>query len=447
MNEVISEKSEIPSSLPSFYLMITGLSLSTLGAAITGFSISLWILDHTESITLFTLVAAINTLPAVFLSPIAGTYVDRWNRRRVLIAAETGLGLSALCLAIIYWQGMLEIKYIMVFGAIGSFCQAFILPALSASTIMMVPAEQLTRANSVRVISMGLAQLTAPAFAGYLLVAIGLKGIFVLNLIGISMAIVSIFVISIPQPVKNKLENIENNIWSEINFAWQYLKQRNGLFLLLIFYAVVNFCIVSLNALFLPLVKSFASVQQLGLVLSLGGTGILLGGIGTMIFGNIRRKILASLAFSALISFAIIFSTMKPSLYIVGTGIFIIAALFPMIMSLSQTVWQQKLAPEVQGRIFGFRATLIGATMPLAYIISGILADKIFEPGMQPNGLLASFLGNIYGTGDGRGLAVMMGIYGLISLIAALLAFLHPRIRNLEKELPDCQVLVESEDQ
>ena len=446
MNDELVEDTTTKSGLAFFYIMIAGLSLSTLGAATTGFSISLWILDNTDSITLFTLVAAVNTIPAILLSPVAGAYVDRWNRRKVLIIAEAGMGLSTLCLAAIYWQGLFHIKYIMLFGVLNSVCQAFILPALSASTVMMVPVEHLTKANGVRVISMGMAQLLAPALAGYLLGSIELKGIFVLALVGIALAVTSIVIIKIPQPLKMYLDKKKSGILSEMNIAWHYLLERRGLLLLLIFYAVVNFCVVSLNVLFVPLVRHFATVKEVGMVLSIGGAGILIGGVVTMLLGNIQHKILMSLLMAAIISFAIVFSTIIPSIYSVGTGIFIITAVFPLFMALSQTVWQQKLPAEVQGRVFGFRAAVIGATMPVAYILSGVLADGIFEPGMMPGGFLVTWFGAIYGIGEGRGLAVMAGIYGVLTLLAVILAIMHPRIRNLETELPDCEVVAEATD-
>lgn len=443
MNEISSEGSVQKTSLRSFYLMIAGIGISTLGSATTGFSISLWVLDNTKSITLFALIAAVNTLPAVLLSPIAGVYVDRWNRRKLLIIAETGLGISALCLATIYWQGLFHIKYIMIFGMIGSVCGSFILPALSASTVMLVPADQLTRANSLRVISLGLAQLLAPAFAGFLLSSIGLNWIFVLNLVGIAVATTTIIVIKIPQPLKTIIDKGKPGILSEMNIARHYLLERRGLLYLLYFYVVVNFCVVSLNVVFMPLVKHFATVKELGMVLSVGGTGILIGGLATMLLGNIKHKILLSLVMTAIISFAILLSTIKPSIYIVGAGIFVITAVFPLVMALSQTVWQLKIPAEMQGRVFGFRAAVLGATMPIAFILSGVLADGIFEPGMQADGFLAAWFGALYGTGDGRGLAVMAGMYGVLSLLAAIFAIMHPRIRNIEVELPDCEVFEE----
>lgn len=448
MTEQAAEHKAIKSSLTSYYVLITGFIFATLGGGIAGFGISLWILDQTKSITLFTLVAAVNTLPMLILSPIAGAYVDRWNRRKLLIIAEIGSGLVVLCMATMYWQGLLKIHYVMLFGLVTSALQAFVVPALSASTIMMVPASQLTRANSVRVVSIGLAQLIAPAIAGFLLITIELKGIFVLNLLGVAIATAAIVVVKIPQPIKiEPLNKIKDSVWSEIHFAWDYLRKRTGLLLLLFFYAVINFSVVSLNVLFIPLVKNFATVTQIGLVASVGGAGIVVGGVATMLFGNVQHKILTTIAMSAVVSIAIIFSTILPSIYSIGVGIFTITTAFPVIMSLSQTVWQQKIAPEVQGRIFGFRATIVGATMPIAYVLSGFLADSFFEPSMQAGGLLAEWLGGVYGVGAGRGLAVMVGMYGLIAFIIVILAVLHPRIRNLEKELPDCEAVVEEKNE
>lgn len=446
MTEELSEKNYSGQRVAPFYLMIAGLSLATLGAAITGFSISLWILDHTESIALFTLVAAVNTLPTLILSPLAGAFVDRWKRKKVLVIAELGTGISTLCLAIIYWNDLLEIHYIILFGSIAATFQAFVLPALSASTVMMVPAKQLNRANSFRVVSMGLAQLIAPGIAGFLLASIALDGIFVLNLLGIAIGISAVIAIKIPQPIKSQVLTVKNSsVFSEMSFAWRYLKQRTGLYLLLFFYAILNFSVVSLHVLFMPLVKNFASVKQIGMVASVGGAGILFGGLVTAALGDVQHKVMASLLLSAVVGLTITFSTIMPSVYSVGVGVFLITMIFPIIMSLSQTVWQRKLEADIQGRIFGFRTTIVGATMPIAYIVSGILADGFFEPGMQTGGMLAEWFGGLYGTGKGRGLALMAGVYGLVTLVVVVLAVLHPRVRNLEKELPDCEVVAEGQ--
>ena len=443
MNEISLEDSVQKTSLRSFYLMVAGISILTLGAATTGFSISLWVLEDTKSVTMFALIAAVNTLPTVLLSPIAGVYVDRWNRRKVIIIAETGLGISALCLAIIYWQGLFHIKYIMLFGITGSVCGTFILPALSASTVMLVPTDQLIRANSIRVISVGLAQILAPALAGFLLSSIGMKWIFVLNLVGIAVATTTIIIIKIPQPLKTIIDKGKQGVLSDMSIAWHYLLEKRGLLYLLYFFVVVNFCVVSLNVIFIPLVKPFATVKELGMVLSVGGTGILIGGLATMLLGNIKYKILLSLIITAIISFAVLLSTIKPSIYIVGAGIFVFTAGFPLVLALSQTVWQLKLPADMQGRVFGFRAAVLGATMPIAFILSGVLADGIFEPGMHADGFLVAWFGALYGTGDGRGLAVMAGMYGVLSLLAAIFAIMHPRILNIEVELPDCEVFEE----
>lgn len=447
MTETRSKNPQIKQSMPPFYWMITGLSLAALGSSMTGFAVSLWILDRTNSITLFTLVAAVNIVPVLLLSPVAGAYVDRWNRKKVLIIAELGSGFAALCLALIYWNNLLQIHYIILFGSISAIFQAFVLPALSASTVMMVPVKQLNRANSFRVVSIGLAQLIAPGIAGFLLASIALDGIFLLNLLGIAIGISAIIATKIPQPLKSQVSTVENSsVFSEMSFAWRYLKQRTGLYLLLFFYAILNFSVVSLHVLFMPLVKNFASVKQIGMVASVGGAGIVFGGLATAVLGDVQHKVMASLLLSAVVGLTITFSTIMPSVYSVGVGVFLITMIFPIIMSLSQTVWQRKLDPDIQGRIFGFRATIVGATTPIAYIASGILADGFFEPAMQPGGMLVEWFGGLYGTGKGRGVALMAGVYGLITLVVVVLAVFHPRVRNLEKELPDCDVVAEGPD-
>lgn len=110
----------------------------------------------------------------------------------------------------------------------------------------------------------------------------------------------------------------------------------------------------------------------------------------------------------------------------------------PIASSLSQAVFQTKVAPEVQGRVFAVRGLIARSMMPIAYILSGLLADHIFEPMMQVGGTLGgTLLGTLVGVGDGRGIGLMFVLAGLMGMGVSLLVYLNPRIRKLEVEIPD----------
>jgi hypothetical protein len=110
----------------------------------------------------------------------------------------------------------------------------------------------------------------------------------------------------------------------------------------------------------------------------------------------------------------------------------------PLGSGLSQAVFQSKVAPAVQGRVFAIRIAISRSIMPLAFLLAGPLADHIFQPMLVPAGALAdTFIGALLGVGPGRGIGLMFVISSLLLLSISVLAYSNPRIRMLEDELPD----------
>ncbi|PCI52343.1 MAG: hypothetical protein COB51_00080 [Moraxellaceae bacterium] len=424
--------------MSSYYLLIGGLTVSMLGSSLSGFGICLWILDHHDSVSLFTLTAAGMTLPNLLISPFAGAMADRWSRKKVLAWSQLISAVCSMIMFVLYLNDALTVWYILSVGVIGVMASAFRIPALAASVALMVPKDQLPRANTVRSLGFGLAQLLGPAMAGFLIVAIGLEGLFVIDLLTFMVGIVAILLIYIPSPPEKIDEGKEGEgVLAQMKFGLNYLLDRKGLFWLLIFYFFVSFNVSSIMVLFMPLVRPFATQEEIGMLMSFTGVGLGLGSAIAFLWRSIEHKIRIVLGLSALLSLVLIAAPVVPSIYAVGASLFIIVLLFPSVTALSQTIWQQKVALGVQGRVFGFRAAIVGASTPMAYLLSGIFADQIFEPLMAPGGGLEATLGQVYGVGKGRGIALLVSVYGALLLVVSSLAYLNPRIRNIEKELPD----------
>jgi hypothetical protein len=129
---------------------------------------------------------------------------------------------------------------------------------------------------------------------------------------------------------------------------------------------------------------------------------------------------------------------LQPNPWLIGAGLFILMFCVPLASGNSQVVFQTKVPHELQGRVFSVRSTISQSMMPLAFLTAGPLADKFFEPLMQDGGALANtFIGQIIGTGAGRGIGLMAIIAGLVGILVSIFVYLNPRIRNVESELPD----------
>jgi hypothetical protein len=155
------------------------------------------------------------------------------------------------------------------------------------------------------------------------------------------------------------------------------------------------------------------------------------------IWGGLERQINTIFVSMAFLGLLYVLAGLKASTVIFTIANFLIFLLIPIINGSIQVIYQKKVAPEVQGRVFAFRSAAVQGFLPLAYLTCGALADQFFEPIMAQDGALANSIGQIIGVGPGRGMGLMLIIMGLFSLVATLIAYLYPRLRCVENELPD----------
>ncbi len=125
------------------------------------------------------------------------------------------------------------------------------------------------------------------------------------------------------------------------------------------------------------------------------------------------------------------------SLPVWACGAFMVHVFSTVIDSSNQAIWQAKVAPDVQGRVFSARRFIAMLIAPIGYISAGPLADRIMEPAMAQGGWLAPIFGRLLGTGTGAGMALLFVFGGLLVALTALSGCLIPAIRNVEHILPD----------
>lgn len=421
-----------------FTLIWFGQTISMIGSSLTSFGLGIWVYQQTKSITLFSLVSLSLALPIILISPFAGALVDRWNRRWVMILSDLGSGLSTLSIAILLATNQLEIWHIYLATAISATCGTFQIPAYEAAITMLVPKQHFARANGMVQIGIALGQLIAPILGGVLLVFIHLQGIIFIDFVTFLFAIIPLLLVRFadPQDLTNQKLEQKNLLQSAID-GWQYIASRVGLLSLLIFIALSNFIVGFVEVLFTPLVLSFASEIELGTVLSTGGMGMLIGSLVVSTWGGSHRYILNVLGFTLLGGFSVLAAGMKTSVVLVALAAFLFFFGLPISTSSSQVIFQKKVPPHIQGRVFALTGAITAAALPLAYVVAAPLAEKVFEPLMSANGLLAGSIGKIIGVGSGRGIGLLFTILGLLTILISIAAYRYPRLRFVDDELPD----------
>lgn len=429
-----------PQGMKTFFIVWGTQFLSMLGSELSSFALGVWIYMQTHQATPFAIIVLFGTLPRVLLAPIAGTVADRFSRRWLMIFADLGNALITLAMAIIFWTGHMQIWMIYIVSFLASITQAFQEPAYSASVTMLVPKEQFTRAGGLIQLGQSVQSILTPLAAGLLYGVIGLSGLFMINFVTCLPAIILLLVVRIPQPRREDLEfGKKTSLLQDAVHGWKYLAARSGLMGLTMYFALVNFLLSFASVLTTPLVLSTTNATGLGIVQTTLGVGMLLGSLLISIWGGPKKNRMGVIIGAImLIAVGFIVIGIRPGAVFVAAGYFLALFVLPFASAISRAITQAKVAPEVQGRVFAIRSMISQALTPLAFLISGPLADKVFEPLMQPGGSLADgFVGSLLGTGLGRGIGFMFVLAGIVLIIVSAIAALNPRLRNLETELPD----------
>ena len=424
--------------MTAFGIVWIGQLISFIGSGLTSFAVGVWVYQTNGSITQFALISLLIFLPRVILGPLAGTLVDRWNRRQVMILSDIGGGLSVLFILLPFLFGRLTLWEIYLSVFISGVFDTLRWPALAAATTQLVPKQQFGRASGLLQIVQAGTVLISPLLAGLWIGALGLQGIVLVDLGTYLFAAATLSFIHIPNPPSSEEgRKGKGSLLQETLFGWRYITSRTGLFALMLFFSVANFLMQVSEVLFTPLFLSFSTPAALGTAMSLGGIGYLLGSVVMSIWGGGKRLANTLIISMFLFSFFMGMIGLRPSFPLITFSIFMLTFFVPIYSATNQVIWQNKVAPDLQGRVFAIRQAITLTTPIIASLVAGPLADSIFEPLMSVHGPLANNIGRIIGTGPGRGAGLLLVCMGLLLMLASVISYLYPRLRLLEDELPD----------
>ncbi|MEE8331374.1 MAG: MFS transporter [Acidimicrobiia bacterium] len=424
----------------AFFVVWVGQLVSITGTTLTAFGLQLYVFAETGSVTNLSLVALAYTVPAIILAPLAGSVADRADRRVVMLGADAVAGAATLITAALFFADALELWHIYLLVATGSGANAFQEPAWLASVTLLVPTEQLPRANGLVQLNVGLSFVIAPAAAGALLVTVGLGGVLLVDVATFLIGVITLAIVRFPRATP--VGGGPGDSWvSEAVFAWRYLRDRPGLFGMLWIFAGVNFMLSFGNVLIIPLVVSIASEASAGAVVSAAGLGAVTGSLVVSAWGGPKKLVAGIMAGMFVGGLLTSVAGLRSSVPLIGVAFVLMLVVMPIVNALSQTIWQRKVEAGIQGRVFSLRRMISSAVSPLAILAAGPLADSVFEPRLQPGGALADSVGAVIGTGPGRGIGFLFVLSGFGMMILAVYGYSRPRIRGIESEIPDAEVL------
>ena len=428
----------------TFTAIWAGQLLSLLGTGMTQFAMTIWAWQKTGQATALALAGVCAFAPVVLVSPLAGAIVDRTSRKLLMILSDLAAGLGTLTILLLYLAGALEIWHLYaVLVFIGTF-GAFQFPAYSATISVLVDKSQYARASGMMSLAGSISGVFSPVAAGILLGPIGIAGILGADLATMATAIVILLLARIPQPARSaEGAKARSSLFREAGFGFRYIAARRGLLGLLGMFFLFNVMSGFGFTVLAPMVlaRTGDNAMLLGSVQSAAGIGGVVGGVLLSLWGGPKRRVhgvLIGCALGGLVG--LVGVGVGRSLPVWAGAMFAMAMIFPTVNASSQTIWQSKVPPDLQGRVFSVRLMLAQVGTPLAMLLAGPLADRVFEPGMRAGGALAKTFGPLVGTGPGAGMGLMLVFGGLLAAAAALVGYAYRPLRVVESALPDHDV-------
>lgn len=421
----------------AFLILWIGQTGSQLGSTLSGFAISLWLYIETGSVTIYALSTVFLILPTAILSPLAGVYVDRYNRRLVMLVADSVQALATLGMVLVIYLEVYQLWHIYLAMVILSIARAFQRPAWRAAVPLIVPKEQLGRASGLERIGEGIGMILAFSLAGALLLSIGLAAILALDLLTFLLAVITLMLVRIPDPPSIEEDKAAGSVWEEMLFGWRYLFARAGLLRWVLMIALLNLFDNFASILLVPIMLNFGNEAVVSVLMGLIVSGMLFASLFISWWGGPQHRMRFILVMILLQGVAIGLVGFSQSLALIAIVSFGWMLTFSFIGLVNVPLLQTKIEPAVQGRVFASISFFTLMLDPLGRIVVGPLADRVLEPAMMEGGGLAPWLGPWLGTGPGRGLAVVFVAMGLMHMALSLYGFSNARVRLLEAELPD----------
>jgi DHA3 family macrolide efflux protein-like MFS transporter len=395
-----------------FFTIWTGQAFSLLGSSLVGFALIWWLTDTTGSATVLATAAMFEFLPRVFVGPLAGTLVDRWNRRQVMLIADTITALATAVLIYLIWAGTLQIWHIYLLMLVRSTAGSFHMPAMLASTSLMVPEDQLTRVQGLNQLLQGIMNVAAPLLGALLIGFIPLHNVLAVDLVTAALAILPLLFIKIPQPnVNASLDQGNTSVWSDMRIGFRYIWDWVGLRNIIFLAVLINLITIPAITLMPLLVKNEFSggAMEIASMQSSWAVGFLVGGVLLSVWGGFRRKILtANLAmFGTALGLLLVGVAQNVAFQLAMAGIFIAGLMNVLMNGPAFALLQTVVGEDMQGRVLSLVISLASAMAPLGLMVAGPLAEK-------------------------TGVSAMFIFASIVFVICGVFTLINPAVQNIE---------------
>ena len=408
-----------------------------LGSAMTWFAFTIWVWEKTGQATALAFISFFTFLPTILFTPIAGTLVDRWNRKWVMALSDMATALGTLVALILFLSNSLEIWHVYIIGTVAGFFTAFQYPAYNAAVTTMLPKEQYTRAEGMLGLIPAISTVFGPMCGAVLLKNYGMAFIMTIDLITFLAAFGTLLWVHIPQPKISVVgAQSRGSLWQETLFGFGYIRKHARLYSLIKMFMTVNFFLAIGATLLAPMVLSKSANNEVALatVQTVGALGGIAGGVLLSVWGGPKRRIHGILIGGAgACLLGVVWLGLSTQLLFLAIGSFFFAFFEPFVEGINLSIWQSKVEADVQGRVLSAKHLMAQIPYLLGVLVSGLLAEKVMKPLLQQNTSITHWFGNE----SGAGMSFLLVLAGLSGAIIFLLGYVFRNIREVDSLIPD----------
>lgn len=426
----------------AFYVIWLGQFISMVGTHLTGFALGVWLFQRTGSVLDFSQLTLFATLPALLLMPWSGSLADRWDRRTILILCEAVALLATGCMALLFWLDRFEVWQLMALQGLLSVSLAFQGPAAFSTITALVPKSQFAKAGGLFQIASAIAQFGGPLMAASILGVIGITGIATLDAASYAIALGALLLARFPALARTRAAAGEGaqrrNAMRDMEWAFNYLVERPSMGVLYLYTTLGSFLSGIVVTLIAPLVLTHHSEKVLAWVSTSGAVGVLASGLVLVVWGGPKRFTPLVLAIHIVQGAAIAAAGwFNDSVAILCACAFVAMCSSSTLAGYVSTVWRRKVPRERQGSFAALQQAVALGLIPFAALIGGTLAHYVFEPGLAANGFWHDSVGAWFGTGRGRGTALLFFVVGIGASIVALVSLCQRSLYRFEDDVAD----------
>jgi len=361
-----------------FFIIWTGQAISIFGSALVQFALVWYLTVQSRSAMVLTLATLVQMLPRTVLGPFVGVWIDRWNRRYVMQTADALTATVTIVLAVLFYLGRVQIWHIYVLLFAAALGQTMHSSAFTASTTLMVPANQLTRIGGLNQVLEGATAILAPPAGALLIEALPIQSILSIDVATAIIAVASLFFVKVPQP-ECSTTGERASMWQDVKSSFKYVWTWRGLAIVTGISMMLNFLFVPAFSLLSLIVFEYfkGSALQLGWMEAAFGFGMLAGGVLLSTWGGFEKRMNTMIVGTGLLGLMMVVIGTAPAdcIFLAIGAMFLIGVGLSLGNGAGQALLQVLIVPDMQGRVFATLSALRSLMSPLGLALAGPFTD------------------------------------------------------------------------